>query len=67
MYYDDYVYYIVSEMCYGGEIGSLLNSGTVFSEPDAAYVLKQVLQAVSYLHMHKIVHRDLKPNNIMFK
>ncbi|KAF7645125.1 hypothetical protein LDENG_00209610 [Lucifuga dentata] len=29
-------------------------------------VIKQVLQAVSYLHQNSIVHRDLKPENLLY-
>ena len=37
----------------------------VFSEPEAAYLTKQVLEGVAYLHSKGIVHRDLKLENIL--
>ncbi|KAK2853065.1 hypothetical protein Q7C36_008266 [Tachysurus vachellii] len=33
---------------------------------EAADIIKQVLEAVNYIHTHKLFHRDLKPLNIMF-
>ena len=37
----------------------------VFSEPQAAYLVKQVLSGVAYLHSKGIVHRDLKLENLL--
>ena len=34
-------------------------------EIDAAYVFKQIIQAVQYCHQNLIYHRDLKTENIM--
>ncbi|XP_017319283.1 interferon-induced, double-stranded RNA-activated protein kinase isoform X1 [Ictalurus punctatus] len=33
---------------------------------EAAEIIKQVLEAVKYVHLKKLFHRDLKPANIMF-
>ncbi|XP_026795317.3 interferon-induced, double-stranded RNA-activated protein kinase isoform X1 [Pangasianodon hypophthalmus] len=33
---------------------------------EAAAIIKQVLEAVKYVHVKKLFHRDLKPANIMF-
>ncbi|XP_060727750.1 interferon-induced, double-stranded RNA-activated protein kinase-like [Tachysurus vachellii] len=33
---------------------------------EAADIIKQVLEAVKYIHSNKLFHRDLKPLNIMF-
>lgn len=37
----------------------------IFSEPQAAYLVKQVLSGVAYLHSKGIVHRDLKLENLL--
>ena len=34
-------------------------------ERDAAYIMKQVLSAITYCHAKGVVHRDLKPENIL--
>ena len=38
-----------------------------FSEDEAAMILRQVLVAVSHLHINDIVHRYLKPENCVFE
>ena len=54
---------IVMELCEGGE---LLKDCVALTEFEAMKVMKQILNAVSYLHSRGICHRDLKPENILF-
>ena len=35
------------------------------SEESAAYIIKQLLSAITYCHSRGVVHRDLKPENIL--
>uniref|UniRef100_A0A8C1Y0I6 Calcium/calmodulin-dependent protein kinase 1Db n=1 Tax=Cyprinus carpio TaxID=7962 RepID=A0A8C1Y0I6_CYPCA len=37
-----------------------------YTEQDASALIKQVLDAVNYLHSLGIVHRDLKPENLLY-
>lgn len=64
---DDKNFYIVSELCNGGELFDKIIEKKSFTEKMAAGVLKQVLSATHYCHEHKIVHRDLKPENILYE
>ena len=36
-----------------------------FPEAEAAYIFKQIVSAVAYMHAVNVVHRDLKLDNIL--
>lgn len=64
---DEKRYYLVTEICKGGELfDEVLRLGH-FTERDAAVLIKQVLSCVNYCHKNNIVHRDLKPENILLE
>ena len=65
MYEDARKYYIVSELCTGGELFDYITANGQLSESLAADIMKQLLSAVSYCHGNRIVHRDLKPENLL--
>jgi calcium-dependent protein kinase len=65
VFQDDKRYYLVTELCTGGELFEEIAKRTNFSEQDAAEIIKQVLSAVAYCHAKKICHRDLKPENLL--
>ena len=65
IYQDDKRYYLVTELCTGGELFEEITKRSTFSEKDAANILQQVLSAMSYCHAKNICHRDLKPENIL--
>ncbi|KAJ3411456.1 hypothetical protein HDV05_002191 [Chytridiales sp. JEL 0842] len=60
-------YYMVFELATGGELFDRIAAKGRFTERDAADILYQILNGISYLHSHGIVHRDLKPENILYK
>uniref|UniRef100_A0A667YHJ3 Calcium/calmodulin-dependent protein kinase IGa n=1 Tax=Myripristis murdjan TaxID=586833 RepID=A0A667YHJ3_9TELE len=59
-------YYLVMQLVSGGELFDRILDRGVYTEKDASTVIRQVLQAVSYLHENSIVHRDLKPENLLY-
>ena len=65
MFEDDRKYYVVQELCKGGELYDEVIKIGSFSEQKAAHIIKQILQAVAYCHEKGIVHRDIKPENIL--
>ncbi|CAN0429029.1 unnamed protein product, partial [Laminaria digitata] len=58
-------FYIVMEMCQGGELYHRLADKGRYSEGQAARIMAEVAEAVGFLHRQGIVHFDLKPENIM--
>ena len=64
-------YYVVTEYCNGGSLTDCLetyrklNHGKAFPEEIVQYLMRQIVDAVQYLHNKKILHRDLKLDNIL--
>lgn len=58
-------FYIVSELCSGGELFTYITSRSSLSEPIAAHIMRQILSAVAYCHSQHVVHRDIKPENLL--
>ncbi|KAI9692509.1 MAG: MAPK-activated protein kinase Srk1 [Bathelium mastoideum] len=60
-------YYIVLELCPGGELFHQIVRLTYFSEDLSRHVIIQVAKALEYLHEEAgVVHRDIKPENLLF-
>ncbi|KAI9664159.1 MAG: MAPK-activated protein kinase Srk1 [Trizodia sp. TS-e1964] len=60
-------YYIILELCPGGELFHQIVRLTFFSEELSRHVIVQVAKALRYLHEEKgVVHRDIKPENLLF-
>eukprot|EP00440_Ansanella_granifera_P076662 gb/GFBE01083185.1/.p1 GENE.gb/GFBE01083185.1/~~gb/GFBE01083185.1/.p1 ORF type:complete len:512 (+),score=115.76 gb/GFBE01083185.1/:1-1536(+) len=64
-YEDVHFLYVVMELCSGGEIFGKILELKRFSEKNAAFVGKQMLKAIAYIHSMKITHRDVKAENFM--
>lgn len=60
-------YYIVTELATGGELFDRICEQGKFTEKDASQTIRQVLDAVNYLHNNNVVHRDLKPENLLYR
>ena len=57
--------YIVLEYMSDGTLYTKLKKQTKLSEKETAFIVKQIAEAVEYLHDRGIVHRDIKPENIV--
>lgn len=60
-------YFIVLELCPGGELFHQIVRLTYFSEELSRHTIIQVASALQYLHEEAgVVHRDIKPENLLF-
>ncbi|OBT67521.1 CAMK/CAMK1 protein kinase [Pseudogymnoascus sp. 23342-1-I1] len=59
-------YYIVTQLATGGELFDRICEQGRFTEKDASQTIRQVIEAVDYLHGKNVVHRDLKPENLLY-
>ena len=58
-------YYIITEYCPEGELFNEIIKVGKFDEGQAAFIINQLLKAITYCHKMNIIHRDIKPENIM--
>lgn len=66
-YQDEAAYYVVTDLCTGGELFDTILKEKVFTESRAAEYMRQILSAIAYCHDKNLVHCDLKPENIMLE
>ena len=63
-------YYIITEYCNGGAISQCLKkykalNGHSFTEEIVQHLMRQIVDALKYLHGKNIIHRDIKLDNIL--
>ncbi|KAK8404722.1 hypothetical protein O3P69_007759 [Scylla paramamosain] len=63
---DKHKVYLVMELVTGGELFDRIVEKGSYTEKDAADLIRQVLEAVDYMHEQGVVHRDLKPENLLY-
>lgn len=49
----------------GGQLLSRIQEHHYFSEPQAAEIVREIANALHFLHGKGVAHRDLKPENIL--
>lgn len=57
--------YLVFEYLDGGSLLDVLSNGGAIQPVRAAYIMRQVSDALAQAHKLGIIHRDLKPSNIL--
>ena len=70
---DAHHYYLVMELCLGKELFDRIidnfeanDHKSAYNEQDAAIILRQIFETLTYIHSKGIAHCDLKPDNFMF-
>lgn len=58
--------YLIMELVTGGELFDRIVEKGSYTEKDASDLMRQVLEAVDYMHEQGVVHRDLKPENLLY-
>lgn len=53
------------ELATGGEIYDIVAMSGRFTEDEARYFFKQILDGLDYIHKEGFAHRDLKAENIL--
>ena len=66
LYNEKYII-MVMEYCDGDLADYMRSKDTGLKEDDARHMIKQLMEAMMYLHRRNIVHRDLKLDNILLK
>ncbi|CAB9530667.1 MAP kinase-activated protein kinase 2 (Fragment) [Seminavis robusta] len=67
LFQDQRHYYIVMDICKGGDLCDDLVTWGKLEEVDAAVLITQVLSCLNFCHGRKVVHRDIKPDNILLE
>ncbi|XP_038067283.1 MAP kinase-activated protein kinase 2-like isoform X1 [Patiria miniata] len=58
---------VVMECMEGGELFSRIQEKSLFTEREAAEIVRNIGLAIQHLHAMNIAHRDLKPENLLYK
>ncbi|MBN1897781.1 MAG: diguanylate cyclase [Spirochaetes bacterium] len=61
----DNIPYIVMELLKGDSLYDLLLKGKRFTIKESVRIIKQITEALDYVHSRNILHRDLKPGNVI--
>eukprot|EP00977_Amphora_coffeiformis_P004217 scaffold877_cov154-Amphora_coffeaeformis.AAC.9 len=56
--------YILLELCHNQSLNEMIKRRKRFTEPEAAFFMAQLLDAVKYIHDQNVIHRDLKLGNL---
>jgi len=58
-------FYLIFEKVSGGQLLDHIQTRKFFTEQEAAYIIRDVANALEFLHSKGIAHRDLKPENVL--
>ncbi|XP_065871291.1 serine/threonine-protein kinase PEPKR2-like [Euphorbia lathyris] len=65
VYEDAELYYLVMELCSGGQLLHQMAREGQYSEHRAANIIRELVLVIKYCQEMGVVHRDIKPENIL--
>lgn len=64
-FYSDHHFYVVMDLCLGGDLFAQITKHGKFTEHRAAVIATQVADAIMHIHACGVIHRDIKPENVL--
>lgn len=64
---DKMAVYVMMEYCPMGDLYSWISNHGACEDSSCRHIIKQIVEAIQYLHSKKIMHRDLKLSNILIR
>uniref|UniRef100_A0A673LRG6 Doublecortin-like kinase 3 n=1 Tax=Sinocyclocheilus rhinocerous TaxID=307959 RepID=A0A673LRG6_9TELE len=59
--------YLLMELVTGGDLFDAITQSGRFTDPSAACMIRDISQALEYIHSKSIAHRDIKPENLLVR
>lgn len=56
--------YILLELCHNQSMNEMIKRRKRLTEPETAYFMRQLMEAMKYIHYQLVIHRDLKLGNL---
>ena len=64
-FWDETNFYLLMDLCPGGELFDYIVKNDKLDEPTAAVIFEQIANSLNYCHSLGVAHRDLKPENVL--
>jgi len=64
---EDRCHFVVMELERGGDLAERLNEKVTYSEEDARKVVRNIIEAMDFVHSRGFAHCDIKPRNYLLR